>query len=104
MSFYKELSNDIDFETIRGVQFFVMSPETIVARSVCEINRTDTYDGNEPWPHGLFDARMGVIEHNKVCVTCEQKNTFCPGHFGHITLAKPVFYIQFFNTVKNINY
>ena len=102
MSFYKELSNDIDFETIRGVQFFVMSPDTITARSVCEINRTDTYDGNEPWPHGLFDARMGVIEHNKVCVTCEQKNTFCPGHFGHIPLAKPVFYIQFFNTVKNI--
>ena len=102
MSFYKELSNDIDFEPIRGVQFFVMSPDNILTRSVCEITRTDTYDGNDPWPHGLFDPRMGVIEHNKVCVTCEQKNTFCPGHFGHIVLAKPVFYIQFFNIVRNI--
>jgi DNA-directed RNA polymerase II subunit RPB1 len=28
-----------------------------------------------------------------------QKNTFCPGHFGHIELAKPVFYIQFFDII-----
>ena len=101
MSFYKELSNDKDVDTVRGIQFHILSPEAITARSVCEIFKTDTYNGLEPWPHGLFDPRMGVIEHNKVCVTCEQKNTFCPGHFGHIVLAKPVFYIQFFNMVKN---
>ena len=98
MSFYKELSNSVNVETIRGVQFCIMSPEQILAHSVCEINKTEgLFD-----PQGLFDPRMGVIEHNKTCVTCEQKNTFCPGHFGHIVLAKPVFYIQFFNMVKNV--
>jgi len=102
MSFYKELSYDHDVDTIRGIQFCIMSPESILARSVCEVNRTDTFNGSEPWPHGLFDPRMGVIDHNKVCVTCEQKNTFCPGHFGHIVLAKPVFYVQFFNMVRNV--
>jgi DNA-directed RNA polymerase II subunit RPB1 len=45
---------------------------------------------------------MGVLDHNKICQTCEQKNTFCPGHFGHIALAKPVFYIQFCDIVKKI--
>jgi DNA-directed RNA polymerase II subunit RPB1 len=45
---------------------------------------------------------MGVIDHNKTCVTCGQKNTFCPGHFGHINLVKPIFYVQFFDTVKKL--
>ena len=104
MSFYKELSSshDTDIDTVCGIQFCLLSAENILANSVCEINKTDTYDGNEPWPNGLFDPRMGVIEHGKVCVTCEQKNTFCPGHFGHITLNKPVFYVKFFPNVKNI--
>jgi len=70
--------------------------------SVAEITKTDTYLGNDPVINGLFDPRMGVLDHNKLCHTCEQKNTFCPGHFGHINLAKPVFYIQFFDTVRKL--
>lgn len=102
MSIYKELSFENDIETIKAIQFTVMSPETIEKKSVCEIVSTDTYSGNEPIIGGLFDSRMGVIENDKICKTCNQKNTFCPGHFGHIRLAKPVFYIQFFDIVKKI--
>ena len=99
MSIYNELSNDREFSPIKGIQFTVMSPEEIKARSVCEVVSTDTYSGSEPVVGGLFDTRMGVIEHSKICKTCQQKNTFCPGHFGHIALSKPVYYIQFFDTV-----
>ena len=102
MSLYKELSYDHDFETVRGIQFCIMSPDEIQKRSVAEITKSETFNGNEPVYNGLFDPRMGVIDHNKSCVTCGQKNTFCPGHFGHITLAKPVFYVQFFDTVKKL--
>lgn len=102
MSLYKELSYDNDFDTIKGIQFCIMSPEDIQKRSVAEIYKSETYNGTEPVLHGLFDPRMGVIDHNKLCVTCHQRNTFCPGHFGHINLAKPVFYIQFFGMVKNL--
>ena len=103
MSLYKELSNDSnDISQIVGIQFCILSAEQIVARSVVEITKTDTYNGNEPYANGLFDARMGVIDHNKVCQTCEQRNNFCPGHFGHITLARPMFYTQFFPIVKNL--
>ena len=102
MSIYKELSFENDIETIKGLQFSIMSPTEIINKSVCEIVSTDTYSGNEPIIGGLFDSRMGVIENDKICKTCHQKNTFCPGHFGHIKLAKPVFYIKFFDMVRKI--
>jgi DNA-directed RNA polymerase beta' subunit len=102
MSIYKELSFENDIESIKAIQFTVMSPEEIENKSVCEIVSTDTYSGNEPIIGGLFDSRMGVIENDKICKTCNQKNTFCPGHFGHIKLAKPVFYIQFFDIVRKV--
>jgi DNA-directed RNA polymerase II subunit RPB1 len=102
MSLYNELSYDHDVETVRGVQFCILGPDEIQKRSVAEILTTETYVGTEPVKNGLFDARMGVIDNNKICATCEQKNTFCPNHFGHIMLAKPVFYIQFFEYVRKV--
>ena len=102
MSIYKELSYDHEIDPIKGIRFSVLSPEEIFQNSVAEIYKTDTYVGTEPVVNGLFDPRMGVLDHNKVCQTCEQKMVFCPGHFGHIDLAKPVFYIQFFDYVKKI--
>tara|TARA_B110000259_G_scaffold169063_1_gene198635 strand:- start:921 stop:6944 length:6024 start_codon:yes stop_codon:yes gene_type:complete len=102
MSIYKELSYDQNIDLINGIQFSVMSANEIKCRSVAEIVSTDTFAGNEPVIGGLFDPRMGVIDHNKICQTCEQKNNFCPGHFGHIELAKPLYYIQFFDTIKKI--
>jgi len=105
MSIYPELSyNDqkVEIQEVRGIQFSVLSPDEIIKRSVVEINKTDTYAGSEPIIGGLFDSRMGVLEHNRICCTCEQKNIFCPGHFGHIVLAKPVFHAMFFDIVKKI--
>ena len=102
MSIYKELSYEQNVDLITGIQFSVMSADEIRERSVAEILSTDTYAGNEPIHGGLFDPRMGVTDHSKICTTCEQKNTFCPGHFGHIELAKPLFYIHYFDTIKKI--
>ena len=102
MSIYKELSYEQNVDLITGIQFSVMSSDEIRERSVAEILSTDTYAGNEPIHGGLFDPRMGVTDHSKICTTCEQKNTFCPGHFGHIELAKPLFYIHYFDTIKKL--
>lgn len=102
MSIYKELSYEQNVDLITGIQFSVMSADEIRERSVAEILSTDTYAGNEPIHGGLFDPRMGVTDHSKICTTCEQKNTFCPGHFGHIELAKPLFYIHYFDTIKKL--
>ena len=102
MSIYKELASINEIDNIKGIRFCILSPEEILKISVAEVYKTDTYVSTEPVINGLFDPRMGVLDHNKICQTCEQKNTFCPGHFGHINIAKPVFYIQFFDIVKKI--
>lgn len=87
---------------VKGIQFCVLSPEEIRRRSVVEVTENQAFAGNEPVPNGLFDPFMGVIDNNLVCATCRQTNMFCPGHFGHIEMARPVFYIQFFDIVRKL--
>lgn len=102
MSLYKQLSYNQRIDVVRRVQFSVLGPEEIIGRSVVEVTKTDTYSGNEPVIGGLFDPRMGVLEHNRNCSTCEQKNTFCPGHFAHIKLASPVYHPMFFDMIRKL--
>ena len=102
MSMFKELSYDATIETVTGVQFCLLSPEEIKRRSVVQITTHDIYSGSEPVTNGVLDTRMGVIDSSKRCPTCGQKNTFCPGHFGHIELAKPVFFVQFLDVIKKL--
>jgi len=39
------------------------------------------------------DPRLGTIDRQYNCETCEEGPKECPGHFGHIELASPVFHI-----------
>jgi DNA-directed RNA polymerase II subunit RPB1 len=39
-----------------------------------------------------MDPRMGTIDRNFKCQTCGEGMSECPGHFGHIELARPVFH------------
>ena len=89
-------------DTIVGVQFGILSPEDIRKRSVVEVTTDKTYLSGQPAPNGVFDARFGVIENGKVCPTCKQTNQHCPGHFGHIELARPVYLYQFFETIEKL--
>ena len=89
-------------DTIIGVQFGIANPEDIRMRSVVEVTTDKTYQSNQPIPNGVFDDRFGVIENGKVCPTCKQTNQFCPGHFGHIELARPVYLYQFFDTIEKL--
>ena len=101
MPFSKELEYG-KIDTVVGVQFGLMSPEEIRRRSVTEITETQVYQGDEPVPRGLFDARMGVLDYDKICPTDGNDSTFCPGYFGHIELARPMFYYQYIQTVKSV--
>jgi len=102
MTIFKELAPDQDIEVVTGVQFCLLSPEEIRARSVVEVVTHEIYSGSEPVQGGVLDSRMGVIDASRRCPTCGQKNTFCPGHFGHVELAKPMFYVQFLDIVKKV--
>ena len=95
MSMFQELDYNGEIQKVKGVQFSVMSPDEIRRRSVAEIYTNETFDGDIPKVGGIFDPRMGVLDHGKKCPTDELDNRHCPGYFGHIELAKPVFHIHF---------
>jgi len=94
--------NEIEIDTIKGIQFGLWSPEEIERRSVCEILTHETYDGDTPKMNGLFDPRMGTLDHDKICPTDEQSNNNCPGYFGHIRLPVAVFNVQFLKYIISI--
>jgi len=103
MSFYKELEYASKIRDIVAVQFSVLSPKEIKRRSVVHVTQTHLYEPNgDAVIGGLFDPRMGVIDHGKICPTDGMDNRFSPGYFGHIELVRPVFYIQFLERVKKI--
>ena len=92
-----------DVEKVKRVQFSLLSPEDIRERSVVEVTKERIYDGGGiPCPGGLFDRKMGVLESGVTCTTDDLDKQDCPGYFGHIELAMPVFYVQFVTWIKGV--
>ena len=87
---------------IIGIQFSMLSPEEIRKNSVVEVTTRDTYKNNKPVPNGLFDSRMGVLEPGMICPTDGYTYIDTPGYFGHIELARPVFFIQHIKEIMKI--
>jgi len=88
---------------IKRVQFGILSPQEAKRMSVTEegIKYPEVTENGKPKLGGLMDPRQGVIDRLSRCQTCTGNITECPGHFGHIELAKPVFHCGFLNrTVK----
>ena len=89
-------------KNVSGLQFSIMSPDEIRKGSVVEVTKHETYDKDTPVVKGLFDLRMGTTDLGKVCNTCGLKNTECPGHFGHIEMARPIYYWHFIDIVIKV--
>ena len=106
--------------TIKEIQFGLFSPEEIKRMSVVHVEypetlvwdtqkqklsakafeRLDSYlaitqdeQRQRPRTKGVNDPRLGTIDRQYNCETCEEGPKECPGHFGHIELAAPVFHI-----------
>ena len=94
--------NDLNIKSVNALQFSILGPDEIRKYSVVEVTKHETYDKDVPVVKGLFDLRMGTTEMGKVCNTCGLKNTECPGHFGHLELARPVYYYHFADNVMKI--
>ncbi|RPB20821.1 DNA-directed RNA polymerase II subunit [Terfezia boudieri ATCC MYA-4762] len=91
-------------KTIEEIQFGMLSPDEIKAMSVCHIEYPETMDEekNKPREKGLNDPHLGSIDRAFKCATCDENMSECPGHFGHIELAKPVFHVGFINKIKKV--
>ena len=63
-----------------------------------------TSDNLEDNQHGINSSNMGIIknERNERCNTCNCNANDCPGHFGYISLFKPVFHITYIKECVNI--
>ena len=83
---------------IEEIQFGLLSPEEIKNMSVASIEYPETTDESTQLPRqgGLADPRLGTIDRGMRCGTCDENMAECPGHFGHIELATPVFHVGWF--------
>lgn len=89
----------------KKIQFGILSPDEVRRMSVTEggIKYPETMEAGRPKLGGLMDPRQGTTDRMSRCQTCAGNMTECPGHFGHIELAKPVFHIGFLvKTIKII--
>jgi len=99
MSVLKLESNKV----IKEIKFGILSPEEIRKMSVTTIVTSDTYDEDGmPVRAGLMDRRLGTIEPGVRCETCGNFVGQCPGHFGHIELARPVIHVGFVKIIHSL--
>lgn len=90
-------------KSIDGIRFSVWSPTEIRKYSVAEITAPETYDEDGMAVQGgLMDGRLGTLEPGQKCLTCGNTSARCPGHFGHIELAEPVFHIAFIDNIYKL--
>lgn len=89
---------------VKRIQFGILSPDEIRLISVTEggIKFPETLKGGKPIIGGLMDPRQGAMDRASTCQTCDGNQNDCPGHFGHINLAKPVYHIGFFPKTMKI--
>lgn len=93
---------EVETDGIRRVAFSVMTADEIRACAACEVTCVDLFSGGVPVDGGLYDTRMGVADYGQRCGTCRLSNKECPGHFGMIELAVPVFNPLFVDYVKRV--
>ncbi|MFW9954303.1 MAG: DNA-directed RNA polymerase subunit A', partial [Candidatus Thorarchaeota archaeon] len=88
---------------IDEIEFGLLSPDDIRKMSVAQIVVADTYDEDGyPIESGIMDPRLGVIDPGQRCRTCGNRVGNCPGHFGHIELARPVMHAGYAKVIHKV--
>ncbi len=93
----------LSIKKIDAVEFGLLSPDDIRKMSVAQIVVADTYDEDGyPIESGIMDPRLGVIDPGQRCKTCGNRVGNCPGHFGHIELARPVMHEGYAKVIHKV--
>ena len=89
--------------SIKGVQFGIMTGESLSQYASAEVHHGHLYDGTgQPVPFGCNDPRMGVNVRGGLCGTCGEPHETCPGHFGFVQLELPVFHVGYFRHTQQV--
>jgi DNA-directed RNA polymerase II subunit RPB1 len=96
-----------EVENVVGVQLSVFGKDEINKYSVVPITYPELNEGttiNIPKCNGINDPRLGPLSRSSpyVCPTDNLSYVKCPGYFGHINLAKPVYWPHYLEIVINI--
>ncbi|KAL4189457.1 hypothetical protein AMTRI_Chr08g165460 [Amborella trichopoda] len=96
----KPFVEDIGPRKIKSVQFCMLSGPEIVKAAETQVYKRDYYNRTDlkPAEHGVLDTRMGFSTKSGSCATCFGDFQTCPGHFGYLKLALPVFHVGYFRT------
>eukprot|EP00904_Undaria_pinnatifida_P012757 jgi/Undpi1/8611/HiC_scaffold_25.g11076.m1 len=74
------------------------------------VTKYDLYKDGSAVYGGANDPRMGTLDFNTRCRTCDCTYTGiggnqvndCPGHFGHMELARPVYHVGFLDVTLKV--
>eukprot|EP00268_Persea_americana_P026340 TRINITY_DN25729_c0_g1_i2.p1 TRINITY_DN25729_c0_g1~~TRINITY_DN25729_c0_g1_i2.p1 ORF type:complete len:1385 (-),score=229.29 TRINITY_DN25729_c0_g1_i2:420-4574(-) len=93
---------DVGPQKLKSIRFTMLSGSEITKSGEVQVYRSDLYDTTrKPIEHGLLDPRMGPVK-SRECTTCYRSFNDCPGHFGYLKLALPVFNVGYFPTIIEI--
>ncbi|EPY40837.1 RNA polymerase IIA largest subunit, partial [Angomonas deanei] len=84
-------------QKVHEVQFEVFKEKQIKDYAVCRIDKAKSFENGIPVRGGINDLRMGTTDFDNVCETCNMRHPDCPGHFGYVELAEPLFNIGVFD-------
>ncbi|XAR60511.1 DNA-directed RNA polymerase [Bertholletia excelsa] len=99
----KPYIEDVGPRKIKSIRFSMFSEAEIYKAAEVQVYRGVYYDSTKkPIQNGLLDPRMGPPNKNGVCATCHGSFTDCPGHYGYLTLALPVYNVGYLSTIVDI--
>jgi DNA-directed RNA polymerase beta' subunit len=106
------MSYDLNVNTeliipIDRIEFTVFGNQEIKKYSIANkepfgINIPESYDNNEPVKNGIVDSRLGTTDMNRVCDTCGENSSECPGHMGHTELPMAVYNYGLLDYCKSV--
>ena len=85
----------------RQVVFSIASSEEIIKMSVVKVTSAKLTKPKSRLPDekGVLSLLMGSTDRRIRCGTCENDLLHCPGHFGHIEFASPVYHFGFLKKI-----
>ncbi len=90
-------------KSITELDFGILSTREVEENAVKEINKAEVYDADGyPVEGGVMDPALGVIDPGMTCQTCGGQMRECQGHFGKITLSRPVVHSLYAKKVRNL--
>ncbi|KAL8233022.1 hypothetical protein R6Q57_002800 [Mikania cordata] len=90
---------------IKSIKFSLLSDADVLKMGEVQVSRSQYYGGEDskgPVANGLLDPHMGPPNKFGTCETCHGKFENCPGHFGYMKLALPVYNVGYLSHIVDI--